>query len=357
MNAQTVSADQLARQVHGLLSAWGVPDVQAQSIVRVMMYADLRGIDSHGILMLSLYNDFRRQGRLVMAPDVRVVRDRAATVLIDGAGGLGHYPSEMAMASAIKKSREFGVGIASVRNSHHYGSAGAYASMAAREGLIGLSVSAVYRPGIVPTGGLVPMLGTNPIALAAPARRNDMFCLDMATSTAAVGKIKLAKLHGKQLPKGWSVDEKGNPVTDPDEGLRIRYLTPLGSEEILGSHKGYGLAAMVEVLSTMLSGASFAPLRDKKKPGAPGMDVGHFFMAIDPQFFREAGEFEDDLDEFIEALRATPPRDPATPVQVAGDPEHREYKKRMREGICVPSEVMQMLADLAREASAPFVLA
>lgn len=348
--------DALAQQLNAILQAWGMPVDQAKATVDIMMYADLRGIESHGLMMLPLYDDFRRAGRLNMAPAVKVVRDRGATTLVDGGGGLGHYPSQMAMQAAIQKARDFGVGIATVRNSNHYGPAGAYASMAAEQGLLGLSVSAVYRPGIVPTGGKVPMLGTNPIALAAPARKNEMFSLDMSTSTAAVGKIKLAKLHGKPLPLGWAVDEQGAPITDADEGLRIRYLTPLGSNPELSSHKGYGLAAMVEVLSTVLSGSSFAPTRDRLKPGVASMDVGHFFMAIDPTFFREPGEFEDDLDAFMDALRLTPAMDPAKPVQVAGDPEHRELKKRLAQGVPVASDLVQMLQKLAQESSAQYVL-
>lgn len=348
--------DDLAHQLIVILQAWGMPQDQAKATVDIMMYADLRGIESHGLMMLPLYDDFRRQGRLNMAPTVQVVRDRGATVLVDGGGGLGHYPSQMAMHAAIKKARDFGVGIATVRNSNHYGPAGAYASMAAEQGLLGLSVSAVYRPGIVPTGGKVPMLGTNPIALAAPAKNNEMFSLDMATSTAAVGKIKLAKLHNKPLPSGWAVDEQGAPITDADEGLRIRYLTPLGSNPVLSSHKGYGLATMVEVLSTVLSGASYAPTRDRRKPGVASMDVGHFFMAIDPTFFREPGEFEDDMDALMDALRLTPAIDPSQPVQVAGDPEHRELKKRLANGVPVAKDLVDMLRDLASAASASFSL-
>jgi LDH2 family malate/lactate/ureidoglycolate dehydrogenase len=348
--------DELARQLNVILQAWGMPPDQSQSTVDIMMYADLRGIESHGLMMLPLYDDFRRAGRLNMAPTVKTVRDRGATVLIDGDGGLGHYPSQLAMRAAIQKASSLGVGVASVRNSNHYGPAGAYAGMAAEHGLLGLSVSAVYRPGIVPTGGKVPMLGTNPIALAAPAKRNQMFSLDMSTSTAAVGKIKLAKLHSKPLPSGWAVDEQGAPITDADEGLRIRYLTPLGSNPVLSSHKGYGLATMVEVLSTVLSGSSFAPTRDRLRPGVSSMDVGHFFMAIDPSFFREPGEFEDDMDALMEALRLTPAIDPAKPVQVAGDPEHREFQKRSAHGVPVATDLVEMLRQLAKASSADFFL-
>lgn len=351
-----VPVDHLRDQVAALLQAWGMPAQTANVTADVMSYADAHGIDSHGVLMLPLYDEFRRDGKLLLQAEPRLVRDRGATCLWDGAGGLGHYPSTLAMEMAISKARVFGIGMASVRGSHHYGAAGAYAMQAATNGLIGVSTSAVYRPGIVPTGGKVPMLGTNPIAFAAPGGTQPPFCLDMATSTVAVGKLKLAKLHGRPLPEGWSVDREGQPVTNPERALDIRYLTPLGALPELSSHKGYGLATMVEVLSTVLSGACFAPLHDQMRPQQKTPDVGHFFMAIDPDFLREEGAFETDLDALTTALRQTAPIQASDPVQVAGDPERLEAERRQRAGIPMPVEVMSMIQALCTEAGCSFHL-
>ena len=351
-----VSVDALRNQVMELMRAWGMPQEAACVTAEVMSYADTHGIDSHGVLMLPLYDEFRRDGKLNLRADPQLVRDRGATCLWDGAAGLGHYPSTLAMDMAIQKARTFGIGMASVRGSHHYGAAGAYAMQAARQGLLGVSTSAVYRPGIVPTGGRIPMLGTNPIAFAAPGSTEPPFCLDMATSTVAVGKLKLAKLHGKTLPEGWSVDQEGKPITDPVRALDIRYLTPLGALADLSSHKGYGLAAMVELLSTVLSGACFAPLHAAMRPNQKTPDVGHFFMAIDPTFLREEGAFEADLDAVTAALRKTPPVSEAEPVQVAGDPERREAQHRKAHGIPLPREVSSMIEDLCTQVGCAFRL-
>jgi LDH2 family malate/lactate/ureidoglycolate dehydrogenase len=355
-NACRVPAKRLGRQLDGILSAWGMPREQIDTTVRMMLEADLRGVDSHGVYMLPLYDELRRDGKLNTAADVRVRRQSPVTALIDGGGGLGHYPSHMAMTLAIDKCRATGVGVTAVRNSTHYGAAGVYALMAVEHGFVGISTSSVFRPGVVPTFGARPMLGTNPIAFAAPAKRNAPFCLDMATSTVAVGKLKLALLRGTSIPAGWATDDHGEPVTDPELGLAHRYLTPLGGMPAMSSHKGYGLGAMVEILSTMLPGGFYAPTRARRHADAPHYNVGHFFMALDPRAFRDEGEFEQDLDDMIDALHATQRADPEQPVLVAGEPEQRAYAERMRNGIPVPPGLAKIVRDVAAACGAEFLL-
>lgn len=354
--SRRVPAERLGAQVAAIFGRWGMPREQVDVTVKMMLESDLRGIDSHGVYMLPLYDEFRRAGRLTLAPEVRVVRQSPVTALVDGGGGLGHYPSFRAMQLAIDKCAQAGVGVVTVRNSNHYGAAGVYALMAAERGFLGMSTTSVFRPGVVPTHGARPMLGTNPIALAAPARRNPPFCLDMATSTVAVGKLKLALLHGTTIPQGWATDDRGQPVTDPETGLKHRYLTPLGGTPVMSSHKGYGLGAMVEILSTMLPGAFYAPTRAKRHPHAERYNVGHFFMALDPKAFRAEGEFEDDLDDMIDALHALERADPAQPVLVAGDPEAAAYAERTANGIPLPAGLAKILRDLAADCGAPDLL-
>jgi LDH2 family malate/lactate/ureidoglycolate dehydrogenase len=257
---------------------------------------------------------------------------------------------------AIDKASVMGVGVVTVRNSNHYGAAGIYAAKMAEAGLIGISLTAVARPNVVPLAGKVAMFGTNPIAFAAPARRNPPFLLDMATSTAALGKLTIAARAGVPIPEGWALGAEGRPVTDPNEGLLHRLLTPLGGTRLLGGHKGYGLAMMVEVLCTTLAGASYGPLREAAEPNTIKDDVGHFFLAIDPTAFRPDGGFEEDLDAMIDALRATPPTDPSIPVQVAGDPEYRARDRRQVEGIPIPPLLAQELEAIAGRAGAPYML-
>jgi LDH2 family malate/lactate/ureidoglycolate dehydrogenase len=356
VNQFTIPADRLGAQLAAIFRAWGMPEPFIADTVEIMLWADLAGIDSHGAAMMPLYDQFRGEGKIVAAPEIRTVRETATTALIDGGNGLGHVPSKRAMQLAIGKAKLVGMGAVAVRGSNHYGAAGAYAMMAAEAGLIGISTTAVHTPSVVPLWGADATFGTNPIAFAAPARRNKPFLLDMATSTAAIGKLKLAQMAKKPVPEGWAVDAAGKPVTDPDIALRDRRLVALGGTRQLGGHKGYGLAMMVEILSSTLPGAQFALLRLQRAPGARHADVGHFFLAMDPAAFREPGDFEAELDDMIDALRATRPADPARPVIVPGDPEHEERARRLEHGIPIPAPLREQLLVCARKAGAETLL-
>ena len=352
--AELVPAPLLRRQLVALFEAWGLTSEDAAITADVLTRADLMGIDSHGVTLIPLYDELIRSGKLAAGADIRVTRSFGATAVIDGGGGFGQVPSVRAMDLAIERARAFGIGAVGVRNSNHYGAAGVYAIRAAEAGLIGLSTTAVYKPSIVPTFGREPRLGTNPIAFAAPARNGKPFLLDMATSTIAIGKLKLAAREGKRLPEGWALDRNGRPQPDPDQALADRLMTPLGGSRAMGGHKGYGLAAMVEVLSTLVPGAAYAPLRPAD---AERFDVGHFHMAIHPDAFRDAGDFSDDMDAFMDCLRATRPADEGEPVRVPGDPEHDAFERRSRDGIPVPRSLMRAVEAIARGCGAPFLLA
>jgi len=215
---------------------------------------------------------------------------------------------------------------------------------------------------VVPTRAKASLLGTNPIAFAAPAKRNAPFLLDMATSAAANNKIKVYGLNGKKIPQGWVFDDAGNAVTDPDAALDILYktkkggLTPLGGTPEMSSHKGYGLALMVHILGGALSGASFSPIRIRtQKPSDPDR-LGHFFLAIDPKAFRPDGAFEDDLDAVIDVLHETPPLDPAQPVLVPGDPEAATRQKRLEDGIPVPQTLLEKIQGVCERSGVPCIL-
>lgn len=354
MSVLRVPAELLERQARAILTAWGLPAESAEATAAVLVEAELSGIESHGVGLLTLYAEQLASGRAVAEAGIATVVDRGAMAVLDGGGGLGHRVSLRAAALAAEKARAFGVGAVAVRNSAHFGAAGIYVRRIAEAGLVGLCTTAVWRPAIVPTGGRQPMLGTNPIAFAAPAARNRPFLLDMATSTAAIGKARVKLFAGQPLPEGWAIDEAGGWERDPEKLLALPRLSPLGGDAEHGGHKGYGLAAMVEVLSTTLAGAAFAPLRAAGKTLA---DVGHFFLALDPVFFRPDGDFGEDLDALIEALRATPPLDPARPVLVAGDPEYAREAERREQGIPLPSALVERLRGIASEAGAAFLLA
>jgi LDH2 family malate/lactate/ureidoglycolate dehydrogenase len=346
----------IGRQIGAILGAWGMPEPLVRDSVEMLLAADLAGIDSHGLSMLPIYDDWRRQGKLVLASKITVVRDRPTTALLDGGGGLGHAVSKRAMLLAIEKAQASDIGIVTVRRSHHYGAAGVYALMAAEAGLIGMSATNVHTPSVVPLWGADTMFGTNPWAFAAPAKRNRPFLLDMATSTVAIGKLKLAWLAGKPIPEGWSIDDEGRALTEAEAALKHRRMTPLGVSKELGGHKGYGLAMMVEILSATLPGAQFAPMRIARDPAAKLPDVGHFFLAMNPEAFREKGEFERDMDDMIDTLRKSRPVDPEQPVLVPGDPEYAARAERERDGIPVPATLATLIQTLARNCNAEFLL-
>ena len=358
-----VASKQIHEQLVTVFRAWGMSDAHAETTADVMVETDLRGVDSHGISMLPTYDNEFRAGRLNMKPTYRTVRENAATALIDADASLGHPVSAYAMNLAVDKCLQSGVGVVAVRNSHHFGAAGCYARIAADRGVIGLVTSATRGVTMVPTFGAEPVLGTNPLAFAAPAKRNAPFLLDMATTTVAAGKVKVYKLNHKPLPAGWVVDADGKTVTDERDAFGYVFekkeggITPLGGTRDVGSHKGYGLGVMVHILAGTLAGASFSPIRNKTQKPSDPHDIGHFFMAIDPRAFRDEGAFEDDLDQVIDILHGTKRADPNQPVLVAGDPELLTRAERLEQGVPVPDDLMDQLRDVVERARVPFVLA
>ena len=351
-----ISADRLRLQAQLILAAWGMPKGYIDHTVSAMIDTDLHGIDSHGIGMLSGYNDWRKTGGIVFDGPITVVSDLPALALVDGGRGLGHPVGTFSMALAIDKAKETGVGAVTVRASNHFGAAGYYARMALEHNLIGIALTGTPGAAVVPTFGKQNMLGTNPIAFAAPTRRNPPFVLDMATSTVAIGKLSVAKRLGLPLPNGWAFDESGNPTNDADTGRAACRLTPLGGSRDLGSHKGYGLGMMVDILSSTLSGADiFCVSREEGSNFVIG-NVGHFFMALDPQALRGDRDFQDELDDLIDIMRATPPVEGGKPVLIAGDPEWEAFEARSSDGIPVSEQLMAEIMEVAAEVDAEFVL-
>jgi LDH2 family malate/lactate/ureidoglycolate dehydrogenase len=243
-----------------------------------------------------------------------------------------------------------------VKHSAHFGAAGFYSLMAARAGLVGMSCTSASGIQVAPTFGKQARLGTDPWSFAAPSADGVPFLLDMATTTVAAGRIRNKANEGLPTPDGWVLDAEGRPSNDPlvakEKG---GFLTSLGGSPENSSYKGYGLAVMVNVLASCLSGATLItdPMHTKKPVG---MDIGHFFMAIDPGLFREAGSFEADVATFMGALRATVPVDPGRPVMVAGDPQWKYAETRMRDGIPVGAGLMRQVRQIAQAAAAEWVL-
>jgi LDH2 family malate/lactate/ureidoglycolate dehydrogenase len=357
-----VPAPQIRQQLVSVLSAWGMSPAHADTTAEMMLETDLRGVDSHGISMLPTYDREFRAGRLNMRPSFKTVREGPAFALIDADASLGHPVSVHAMNLAVDKCRESGVAVVSVVNSHHFGAAGCYSRIAADRGVIGMVTASTRGVTMVPTFGAEPVMGTNPLAFAAPTKRNSPFELDMATTTVAAGKVKVYKLNHKPLPAGWVVDDKNQTVTDPEQAFGYVFdkpeggITPLGGAREVGGHKGYGLAVMVHILGGVLAGASFSPIRNRTQKPSDPHNIGHFFMAIDPRAFREDGQFENDLDQVIDTLHGAKRADAAQPVLVAGDPEMATRAERLRDGVPVPDDLLEQLRTVAKSANVPFVL-
>lgn len=355
--------ERVREQIFVILRAWGMSDDLAETTAGVMLETDLIGVDSHGISMLMTYEAKRAEGRFDFTARPRVVKENAVAALLDAGGNLGHPVSVDAMRLAMKKAREMGVGVVSVRNSHHFGAAGYYAKLAAEEGLVGWVASGARGITVVPTRAANPILGTNPLAFAAPATRNRPFVLDMATSTVAVGKVKVYGFQNKPIPEGWVADGKGRPMTDANAAYEMLRgapqggLTPIGGTAELSSHKGYGLGMMAHILGGVLSGGNFSPIHKPKEGPSDPENIGHFFMAMNPDFFRDEDAFESDLDDVIDYLHATEPADPEKPVLVAGDPEAATRAERLQSGVPIPDALDAQLRDVCKNINVAYVLA
>ena len=357
-----VPADQIRRQLVSVFRAWGMSEAHADTAADMMVETDLRGVDSHGIGMLPTYDREFHNGRLNMRPVFKKVRETAATALIDADASLGHPAAAYGMNLAVDKCLAVGVGVVDVFNSHHFGAAGCYSRIAADRGVIGMVTSATRGVTMVPTFAAEPIMGTNPLAFAAPARRNPPFELDMATTTVAAGKVRVYKENHRPLPSGWVIDGDGKTVIDAAKGFQHISdhdggITPLGGSREAGGHKGYGLAVMVHILAGTLAGASFSPIRNQTQKKSDPHNIGHFFMAIDPRAFRAEGDFQDDLDQVIDVLHNAKRVDANQPVLVAGDPERANKKERLEQGVPIPDDLMDQLRVVAKNANVPFLLA
>ena len=357
------AASRMREQIVGILRSWKMNPKLIDTTADVMIDTDLAGIDSHGISMLILYEERYLEGTLKLEGEPRVVRENAVTALIDAGGGLGHPAGVLAMRMAIEKAEANGVGVVSVTNSNHFGAAGNYAKMAADRGLIGLVTSNAKTSCVVPTRSRKALFGTNPIAVAVPARRNPPFLLDMATSTVAANKVRVYEFHRKPVPDGWVVDENGQSVNDSSVAMDYIFrrenggLTPIGGKPEMSSHKGYGLAMIAQILGGTLGGGAFWALREHRGvTGKQPDNLGHFCLALDPKAFRPDGSFQDDMDDIIDLMHGAPAVDPALPVLVAGDPEYAARERRLKEGIPVPPVLIEKIHGICQRSGASFLL-
>ncbi len=360
MPEQIFSYHQLLAFAEAVFKKIGCPAKDAATAAAALLSADLRGIDSHGVARLSGYVRLWEVKRVNADPKIKVIHETASTAVVDGDSGLGLVVAPFAMQIAIEKAKQAGTGWVSVQNSNHFGIAAHHAMMALQHEMIGMAMTNA-SPLVAPTFSVDRMLGTNPICVAAPAGEEPPFVADLATTTAANGKLEILQRKNQKAPIGWIQDKNGDPSTDPDELKNGGALLPLGSDREHGSHKGYALGAVVDIFSALLSGANYAPWVPPfpayvaMPAEQPGKGIGHFFGAMRIDAFRPADDFKQHMDHWIRGFRNARTVAGEKRVMVPGDPEREIQEQRMNEGIPVIEPVVKDLEQLAVKFNVPFI--
>ena len=331
-----VGAEDLQATVASIFQKMDVPPEDSLLAADVLVSADLRGVDTHGVSnMLHGYIDGFTKGEINPRPQWRVVRQSPATANIDSDQGLGIIIAPKAMAIAIEKAKDTGVGMVTIGNGRHLGMASYHAMRALEHDMIGTCMTSA-PPRMVPTFGAEPRLGTNPIAIAAPAKEEPPFVFDAATTVIAQNRLVIAQRLAVSIPPGWVADAQGIPIMEAMEAPNDSYLLPLGSTRESGSHKGYGLACMVDILCGVLSGKAFGMM-----PGRP--NFSHFVGAYSIEAFTDVEEFKETMDLFLRTLKSTPPAPGHERVLAPGQPEWEAEQERRAKGIPLHRDVVGWL--------------
>ena len=338
----TITASVLEALAKDLMHAAGASETEAVVIARHLIDANLAGHDSHGVINISMYIDFMKKGHMIPGAKFEILEESATTTVIDGHWGYGFSTSERAMEMTIEKARKYRVAATTVRRQGHIGRVADYPLMAAKAGMIGLMTADSGRAAksVAPFGGRVPRLGTNPICIAMPSNLEGPFFLDISTAAAAGGKLAVAAARGEQVPSGWVIDADGNSSTSPLAVKEGGALLPLGGSE---GHKGYGLAAMVEILSGILTGLGFGV-----EPTGRHND-GVFMAVYDVSAFRPLEDFKAEVTEFAEYLRSTPTAAGVEQVYYPGEIEYLRTKTNMVNGIELADATYDELRGLSEE--------
>lgn len=348
------SAKQLRSFSVSVFESIGCTSSDAITATDVLIAADLRGIDSHGISRLKGYVALYEAGRINIKAKPKVVRENKSTFNVDGDGGLGLVVTPFAMQETIKRAEIYGSGWCAIQNSNHFGIAGEHAMQASKRNMLGIAMTNA-TPFVPPTFSKQAMLGTNPMAWAFPTGKPFDLVIDLATAAVARGKLEIAKREGKEIPKGWVVDKDGLPSTDIDVLEKGGLLSPLGSLEELSSHKGYALGSLVDILTAVLSGANYGqwvppfvpylPLL----PNLPGKGLGHFLGAMEIDGFRPQEDFINHIDNWIDSFKAAERVDENQEVFVPGEIEYNIEQERKETGIPLNEKVIQDLEGLGKK--------
>jgi L-2-hydroxycarboxylate dehydrogenase (NAD+) len=351
---QIFPLEQLHQFSQRVFMHFGVPEGDAKLAADVLAKSDLRGIDSHGVARLHTYFDMLTLGRINPKPNIRIIRQSPSTATVDGDNGLGLVVGPKANEIAMEKALQVGTGWVSVCNTNHYGIAGYYVLKALEKDLIGWAMTNTTKL-VAPLWGAERMLGTNPIAIAFPGLEEPPIVIDLATSASAYGKIEIARRTEQPIPRGWAIDKDGNDTTDPMGMINGGAQLPLGSFRESGGHKGYCLAAMVDVLCCVLSGANWGPwappfaLRQEIPSRSVGKGIGHFFGAMQIEAFIDVQEFKQQIDDWVRTFRATRPQPGTQGVVIPGDPEREAEAERSVSGIPLVLPVVEDLKDISQK--------
>lgn len=336
-----------------ILKKIGCSNDDAHQAAEVLLSADIRGVDSHGVARLSGYVRLWETGRINTTPIIKIVHETPSTATIDGDSGLGLVVAPYAMKVAIQKAINVGTGWVAVKNSNHYGIAGYHSMMALENDMIGFSLTNA-SPLVSPTFSKERLLGTNPISVAIPAGNQPPVVVDMATTTVANGKLEIQQRKGEELPEGWAQDKNGNSATDPLAVKNGGALLPLGGTRTNGSHKGYALGGIVDILSAVLSGASYGPWVPpfvsfiEPLEHQPGVGLGHFFGAMRVDAFRPIDEFKSHMDNWITTFKNAKSVE-GKKVLIPGDPEREIEAERLKNGIPLLPPVVEDLNNLGEK--------
>ena len=323
----------------------GCPGAQADEAAKVLLSADLRGVDSHGVARLSGYVRLWEADRVNATPDIKIIHETPSTAVVDGDAGLGLVVAPFAMQVAIDKAKNAGTGWVSVQNSNHFGIAGIHAMMALQHDMIGIAMTNASAL-VAPTFSTEKLLGTNPIAVAVPAGAQQPFVADFATTTAANGKLEILQRKNKPTPAGWVQTRDGAASTNANELKEGGALLPLGSDREHSSHKGYMLGSIVDIFSALLSGANYGPWVPPfpayvpMPENMPGKGIGHFFGAMRIDAFRPANEFKDNMDQWIQRFKTAKTVAGEERVIIPGEPEVAMEADRRANGIVLLDAVV-----------------
>ena len=350
--SRTYRYEELLCKTAAVLRSFGYLKEDAELTARVLAEAEARGVPSHGIGRLKLYRSYITDGFVKPGARPEIVHETPVSLVVDGHDGIGYPIADFAVRHCIEKARAIGVALCAVRNTSHYGMAGVWAEQFAREGMIGMTMTTT-KPNAMPTHGKTRMLGTNPIAVAIPAEDGRPFLLDMATTTAAFGKVRVYERRGKPLPPGWAADMNGQPITDGTEFLRQFSSQPThgglvflgGMSEETGGHKGYGLGLLVELLCAGLSlgGWSFHALN---KASGRGAGISSFFAAFRLDLFGDEAAIRAHIAGILDEVRRSEPADGQQRVYIHGEKEREARELAMKNGLTLDDASSNMLEEL-----------